>query len=286
MKPTLVRTSGRASRRLHAWGLCGRLTSGAIRKATAKLAAEGVYSYRNVHGHLLEADLADYIERAGFFGSHSADLVRAMTSILRPGDWAIDAGANVGLLSSAMAAKVGKGGLVWSIEPLPRNVARLQQLKAANGLGQLEIFPVALADDTSTARLRLSASAGGSGWASFVSPWAGDNYVDVATTPLDRIVSDHGSDRPLRLIKIDLEGFEMRMLSGAQETLESHRPFVVCEFHDPLLRAAGTSSDELLEAFAGLGYAPRPPFGRPRGALEGKVVDMLLAPGEAPGLAG
>jgi FkbM family methyltransferase len=243
-----------------------------------RFAGEGIFAYRNEHGHVMEADLSDYMERMGFFGAHSSRFVRYITSTLRPGDWAIDAGANVGLISSPMCSAVGPEGRVWTIEPLPRNVDRLRRLKEANGLTQMEIFPVALASKDSTERLRLSAAPGGSGWGSFVAPWAGEGYVEVPTQPLDELVAARGPDRPLRLLKIDVEGFEPELLAGARVTLSRTRPVVICEFHDDLLRATGSSSEKLVDAFAELGYFPQSPFGRPSHSLDGKVLDMLLIP--------
>jgi FkbM family methyltransferase len=276
MSRPLLGAAGRASRALHASGVLGPSASGAVRRATAR--ARGQVTYRNRSGHTVEADLSDYMERTGFFGAHSAAFIRRLRRLLRPGDWAIDAGANVGLIASPMAAAVGRGGAVWAIEPLPRNLARLQRLRDANDLSQLTILPVALAATASTAELRLSAAPGGSGWGSFVSPWAGEATVSVPTAPLDDLVASHAPDRPLRLLKVDLEGYEREMLRGATATLTDHRPVVACEFHDPLLRAAGSSSGDLLAAFADLGYAPDDASRRLATALDGRVVDLLLVP--------
>jgi FkbM family methyltransferase len=178
-----------------------------------------------------------------------------------------------------MAAAVGERGRVWAVEPLPANVERLEALKAANHLGQLEIYPLALSAAAATARLRLSRLPGGSGSGSFVAPWAREEFVEVATVPLDQLTLEAPEHLPLRLIKLDVEGFEAEVLAGATATLARWRPHVVCEFHDVLLRSAGSSSEMLLAAFARLGYAPAPPFGPRRGSLEGKVVDLLLVPG-------
>jgi FkbM family methyltransferase len=249
-----------------------------VRLVAGKWAHDGTYTYRNFQGHVVEADLHDYMERIGFFGAHSSRLIRYMASLLQPGDWAIDAGANVGLMSSPMAAAVGPKGCVWAIEPLSRNLQRLYALKEANGLDQLEILPVALSSTTSMGRLRLSYTAGGSGTGSFVAPWAKDEFVDVPTTALDTLVQEKDPGRPLRFIKMDVEGFEGELLTGAKDTLTTKRPFVLCEFHDPLLRAAGTSAAELLDRFAEYGYAPRPPFDGPPNTLDGKICDLLLVP--------
>jgi FkbM family methyltransferase len=177
-----------------------------------------------------------------------------------------------------MAAAVGAGGCVWAIEPLPRNILRLQALKDDNELTQLTVVPVALGARESTGRLRLSSRPGGSGSGSFVAPWARPEHVEVEIARLDDLVAARAPARPLRLLKVDVEGFEAEFLAGAEATLTTHRPLVICEFHDPLLRAAGSSSEELLKAFARYRYHPRAPFARPTGPLHDTVVDMLLCP--------
>ncbi len=91
---------------------------------------------------------------------------------------------------------------------------------------------------------------------------------------------EHAPDGPLRLLKIDVEGAEPDLLAGARRTLDRLRPTVLCEFHDSLLRAAGTSAAGLLAMFAECGYVPRPPFDRPRGSLDGTLFDLLLLPEE------
>ncbi len=218
------------------------------------------------------------MERLGFFGAHEAVLNRYIGAQLRRGDWVIDVGANVGLISSVMAAAVGPEGAVWAFEPLPRNVERLRALKEANNLTQLTIFPLGLSSTASTAKLLLSPPEGGSGSGSFVSPWAKEGYIEVEVNRLDDLVEADGEDLPLRLVKIDVEGFEPEVLAGAKNTLTTKRPLILCEFHDPLLLAAGSSSEALLDQFSRYGFHPGPPFGRPPGPLDGRVVDMLLIP--------
>lgn len=279
-----VRAAGRASRRLHRAGVVRGRASGAVRRLATHLAHRGTVAYRDAAGHLVTADLDDYMERSGFFGAHQPGLVRFVSSVLAPGDWAIDAGANVGLITSAMAAAVGPAGAVWAVEPLPRNVERLRALKDGNHLDHLHVFPVALSSRAATAELRLPAGTGGSGFASFVAPWAGEGRLEVRTRTLDDLVDAHGPAHPLRLVKIDVEGAEGELLAGARTTLTAHRPVVVCELHDPLLRAAGTSAAGLLAAFADLGYRPaaRAPFRRLPRSLDGVVLDVLLQPESRP----
>ncbi len=274
----LIRSAARLSRALHGRGVLGGNSSGLVRLSARRFANEGSYTYRDYHGHLVEADLTDYCERIGFFGAHSARLLRHISSSLRSGDWAIDVGANVGLFTSAMCAAVGPEGCVWAVEPLPRNLERLRALKEDNGLGQLHILPLALSSSASTARLRLPAEAGGSAFGSFVATWATSGSIEVETCRLDDLVEARHPGKPLRLLKLDVEGFEEQVLAGATDTLARSRPIVACEFHDQLLREAGTSAEGLLERFQSLGYQPQAPFGRPLGRLDGMVVDMVMVP--------
>jgi hypothetical protein len=53
---------------------------------------------------------------------------------------------------------------------------------------------------------------------------------------------------------------------------------VYCEFNDVILRDAGSSSDELLAAFAALGYRPAPAWRRTATRLAGRNVDLLMVP--------
>lgn len=278
MRDRLLQSAAAVSRTLHGRGYLGDRASGAVRLLSRRLAADGTYTYRDHYGHVMEADLADYVQRAGFFGAHSARLVRLAVSLVGPGDWVVDAGANVGLFASPLAAAVGGGGRVWAIEPLAANVEKLRRLKEANSLDQLEVLPVALASSSRTGRLRLPVTPRSGAFASFVADWPTAGDVEVPTCRLDELVEKADPGLPLRLVKMDVEGFESEVLAGATATLSTRGPLVLCEFHDPLLRAAGSSSQQLLRQFAACGYAPRRPSVRSPHDLDGKVVDLLLAP--------
>jgi len=255
----------------------GRPSAGVVKRIAARLAAKDEYLYQDRWGYLVHADLSDSIERAGFFGAHSPRLLGLVPGLLSPGDWAVDVGANVGLVTSEMCRAVGTGGLVWAVEPLPRNVERLLALKAANDLTQLIVFPGALSSTKSTALLRVPVHGGGSAYGSFVADWESVS-VEVPTWRLDDLVDEHAGDRQLRLLKIDAEGAEPSVLAGGERTLRQMRPLVLCEFNDILLRLAGTTSEGLLQRFSELGYRPHAPMGRPRRSLDGRCIDMLLVP--------
>jgi FkbM family methyltransferase len=270
----VVEAVGRASRRIQGRAGAGRVVSALTRRLASPLITSGTYAYRDPWGHLVEADVSDYLERAGFLGAHSPTLLRELDRVVAAGDWVIDVGANVGLVTSRLCQLVGPSGSVWAVEPLPRNVERLEALQRRNGLDQLTVLPVALSSEAGTARLRLPIRGGGA-FGSFVATWETCGEIDVATARLDDLVAERRPPGRLRLVKIDAEGFEPQVLAGATETLSRLRPRVLCEFNDILLQQAGTSSAALLERFAALGYAP---LTRPA-KLAGRNVDLHLAHG-------
>lgn len=274
----LVTVVAGTSRRIQGRGRAGRVLSAVTRRLATPLITTGVFTYRDQWGHLVEADVSDYLERAGFLGAHSPTLLRNLDRVVAAGDWVIDVGANVGLVASRLCQLVGPSGAVWAVEPLPRNVERLEALRARNGLDQLTVLPVALSSQAGTARLRLPIRGGGA-FGSFVATWETAGEVDVTTARLDDLVAERRPPGRLRMVKIDAEGFEPQVLAGATETLAKLRPLVLCEFNDILLQQAGTSSAELLQQFAGLGYAPVTTLERPPTNMAGRNVDLLLAHG-------
>lgn len=59
------------------------------------------------------------------------------------------------------------------------------------------------------------------------------------------------------MIKIDVQGFEAKVLEGAVATIERDHPAVFCEITPEALKKAGSSVDEVLAFFQDRGYAAR-----------------------------
>jgi FkbM family methyltransferase len=232
--------------------------------------------YRDKVGLLRTGDLRLDLEAYWFFGL--GGLPDAVLATVPRGSWAVDVGANTGVMTGQLCHAVGRRGLVWAIEPLPLNVSRLDALLSANDLPQLRVLDCALAARDGVAGLRTAGPAGGA-YASLTASWIDDGRVDVVTRTLDGLVAEHEhtlAGRPLAFVKIDAEGAEPEILGGAAETLARHRPLVFCEFNDVVLKDAGRSSAELLHRFRSLGYEPAPGWTEAVARLEGAVVDILL----------
>ncbi|MCW2544555.1 MAG: hypothetical protein JWM40_2107 [Frankiales bacterium] len=235
-----------------------------------------VVAGRDATGLRRTFDLADLLQAQWFCGVPVGLSVEAL-SLLRLGDWVVDIGANVGIVTGQMCRAVGPSGHVTAVEPVPANVARLQALKQQNGLTQLDIQVLAAGARAETGTLKLPPE-GNSGWASFSASWLDSGTLDVAVRPLDELIPELAGDtgRRVALMKIDVEGYEFEVLEGAGAVLAEHRPALVLELNDPLLRDRGRSSAELLDACAQHGYQPARPL--EEAELQGAVLDVVLKP--------
>jgi FkbM family methyltransferase len=169
----------------------------------------------------------------------------------------MDIGANVGLYT-CLAASVGKP--VIAVEPLPRNLALLRRNLAVNDFRDVEVLPVGLSNEVGTRRLF-----GTGGCASFQEGWAGSStkrFQSVRVATLDSIVTglrDHG---PM-LIKMDVEGFELEVLSGAMKTLNMMpRPtwlVEICLDEGCVVGGRNSKFAETFDVFWQAGYQARTP---------------------------
>ena len=234
------------------------------------------------------ASLGDPVEALAFVGKPM--LPAEVHGALKAGDWAIDVGANVGVLTAELCHIVGPSGCVWAIEPFPPNVLKLDEMRVSNDLRALRIFQGALSSRKGVASLGLPDDAN-SGHPSLSKTSGLVGAMDVDVWTLDSMVA---ADRPsgrLGFIKIDVEGHELAVLEGARQTIVEMGPLILCEFNQELLIEGGSSGPKLLEVFAGMGYRPISAFreGRRLSAiargrspwtsidLETTVVDLLLA---------
>lgn len=278
-----ARVLGRFSRRYRygsgAFRTLGRASGRGVRYLAPRISTSEI-GYIDHNGYVLSADVHDHMELEGFIGLRK--LEPDISEHVKPGDWVLDVGANVGLITAELCHLVGPSGRAWAIEPIPRNFRRLHELADKNGLSQLRVIEGALSSETGQATIRLPAEHQ-SGWASFTKSWGMDGTITTPTWRLDDLVA--GEPGRISFLKLDVEGFEPQVLSGASQTLASMRPYVMCEFNDILLRDAGASSLKLLAQFADLGYEPATARDTGPADFDGQVIDILLRPLEKPALA-
>lgn len=207
-------------------------------------------------GAKLEVDLREHVQRwIYFFGVYEEQTVRWFLGALRPGMTVLDIGSHVGQYTLIAASAVGPAGRVHAFEPNPANFARLSANIALNGYANATAHPVALSDQVGDATLYVPAN-DNTGESSLLRCIEGMSETTVCTTTLDTWTrdADLGSPSHIDLMKIDVQGFEEKVLRGAAETLDRYHPTMVCEFEERWLQGAGSSSVGLKRLLQGMGY--------------------------------
>jgi len=177
-------------------------------------------------------------------------------SLLQSGMAVFDVGANIGLFTLVAASRVGAEGRVFAFEPTPLAFRRLLENVRLNGFTNITSLHSAVSDVVGIASFFVNPapedSEGNSLFASAVAPDSSEITVPVAT--LDDVVRQMrfpGVD----VLKIDVEGNEVRVLRGAHAILSgSHPPKILMEVNPLTLQAAGFDSDAVFLELTALGY--------------------------------
>lgn len=178
-------------------------------------------------------------------------------SALRPGDVAVDIGANVGLYTIVAADAVGVEGVVYAIEPSPYARERLEQNLALNGIDWVIVLPFAAGRVRGRGEFRAFAGVD-HGLSSFAPADAGGSEaIAVDIDRVDALVRMEHRAR-VRLVKIDAEGSECAVVAGAEQVLREAGPLLLIEVEDEHLRRQGCSAAELHETLEGLDYVGTP----------------------------
>lgn len=205
-----------------------------------RLLVEYVYEYRAVY----------------FYGLYEEDASAFVRRWLRPGDVFLDVGTNIGYYTCLGAKVVGECGEVHSFEPNPEVLAMLETSLKINGFRErVRINKVAVgATDQTGMMLYLNPAYSKAGSNSLLR----QNWVsEAASIPVDMVSLDsycfsHGIDH-LRLLKIDVEGWEKEVISGAQRTLQDIRPeAIICE----VAKVIREDATDIVGILDGEGYEP------------------------------
>ncbi len=170
-------------------------------------------------------------------GSFDPHLIKAFAENIHDGDTVVDIGANIGYYSLIFSSLVGTKGKVIACEPFPRALDHLKTNLAYNEKlsSRITLFEVACSNAQKTLHMEhADGNLGGS------SVHEGTRGISVPGNTLDALLANVPS---VSFIKIDIEGYEMEALEGAQETIAKHRPRIIFEY-SPSLYAAMSGDPE------------------------------------------
>ena len=201
---------------------------------------------------LPDTEIAALLHLADGRASQEPGTARFLQDQLSHGGHAIDVGAHVGMLTAPMARAVTPFGRVDALEPVPRNAEALRRTIVANSLeATAQVYQVAADAVKGTARFAIGVN-GQMGTLIGAESLPNDT-IEVATECLDDI-NPPGSR--IDVVKIDVEGAELRVLTGMQRIIADNPSLVVVAELAPYhLRAQGVSIQDWLGAFARAGLS-------------------------------
>jgi FkbM family methyltransferase len=182
------------------------------------------------HGNMLydrlDVGVGKFLEAYGEYFEDEIDVLRKCCG---PGGVVVDAGANIGTHTLALAQIVGPGGRVFAFEPQGRVCQLLAANVALNGIDHVECLRAALSDADGEMPLgNLPANAQANFGGATLTDLAG--HVRTPVYALDNFLADVNR---LQLIKLDVEGMELQVLRGAAGLLQKHHPAIYAENNRP-----------------------------------------------------
>jgi FkbM family methyltransferase len=202
----------------------------------------------------------------------------AYRRLLRDGDTCVDVGAHVGRYAVFPARLVGESGRVYALEPNEETFWALKANIALNRCVNISAHQLGLAARPGRAQLHLYEPQFSS-WSSLnphpmVRPDGSrcvpSGAAEVEIDTLDNFARRMGITQ-IDLLKLDVEGVELDVLSGASELLAAGAVRHICfEISEVPLAGSGHTVQDVMEFFLSRGFSIYT-FERTRGAFSGPL---------------
>lgn len=207
-----------------------------------------------LHGYNMSLRIGGWSNRATFFLGRFYDLPTQLFLLqyLKPGNIVVDVGANEGMISLVASSLVGSTGKVIAFEPNPVPGKIFREHIAMNDIEQIEFHAMGVSDADGTLDLFVPHINTGEGTFTSLTRVEGD-VVQCSVVTGDAVIGS----RHIDVIKIDVEGFEMRVLLGLRRTIARSRPIIVMEMIAEHLARDGVTPADVVTYLKSAGYVGR-----------------------------
>ena len=214
-----------------------------------------------------ELHLCDHVDRQVYLHGVFEPLSLAMArKLIRRGMTIWDVGAHVGYFSLIFSKFAGSEGVVHAFEPRSSTLVRLRRNLELNANWHPKVHVHTHALSRMEGQLPFICTGSGNTGASHVAPvnvaldpgreLAGiEQTTTIPSRTGDSVWQELGRPK-VQLVKLDIEGHELAAIEGMRLMLETVSPVILTELRENLLKAAGTSSNELVQYLHSLGYTP------------------------------
>ena len=174
---------------------------------------------------------------------YEPETFRFFRANVSPGNTVLDIGGHIGLFAVLAARQVGAEGKVFSFEPTPFTRSVMEEVVRLNGVEDVVEVRGEAVSSKSGETVFFDTGDEISNANSLVKSELSQTEIPITLISVD----EFAAERALKVdcIKIDVEGAEMDVLTGAHRTLINDRPAIRLGLHPDSVRQNGQSLDEI-----------------------------------------
>lgn len=186
---------------------------------------------------------------------------KAIEKIVKAGNIVFDIGANAGIFAVFLSRLVSGNGRVYAFEPVPQTYWRLKETIALNRCANITAVEKAILDKEGASSMNIFNDEY-SVWNTFGRPVMSspqgnitpNRVIEVSCDTIDNFCFNQNIAK-INFLKVDVEGFEKHVFSGAQHFLKEHLIEYICfEISEDPLKGAGIAAPEVFSLLEGYGY--------------------------------
>jgi FkbM family methyltransferase len=204
-------------------------------------------------GQKLRVDLGSTVGRSIYLrGVYEHEVENCIRRCLNIGDTFIDVGSNVGYFSIIASQLVGEAGFVYAFEPHKKVFNLLKESVKVNSANNVEIAEIALWDE----KTELSFEDKLNSAFSYITPHRDDSASSkIQAMTFDDYISTKKLSSSVKLIKIDVEGAEFKVISGMKETIDRVHPDFIIELQNWSLSRFSSEIKDIVNFFTTRSYS-------------------------------
>lgn len=206
---------------------------------------------KTIHGVSLLIDpvMDNGVELALYLhGTYEEGTVSEIQKRLQPGQTFLDIGANIGWISLIASKQVGLNGKVIAVEANPKTLPILQHNLALNQVENCSILGLALSDEVGETKIYENWNVNRGG-ASLLQ----QDDTEGIPIQMERLDNLYDPETPLHMVKIDVEGFEGKVIKGAWNWFKKQQPIIIFEISNDRQQNKGISGMDVMNLIKELG---------------------------------
>lgn len=210
------------------------------------------HTYRMVkrNGIIYKLDIHHYMEWALYF-----DIEIEPRNFLYRNSYdkgvIFDVGAHFGEITFNLA-KLNPHSKIISFEPNPEMFNKLSFNKLLNKFDNIDLYPFAAGENNADVMLTFHSE---SPEGAHIDTSITQDSILIKQKKLDDIYFEKYNDIPVKLIKIDTEGYELNVLRGAKQILSKYKPDLFLECNDSFMNRYNYTIKDLFDFLKNLGYS-------------------------------